>query len=86
MLALAAAAQLALPSSAAACTWCVASAFGDRSFTWPYLSLILAPFIVAVVIGVTLTRSAGIGLGSLFGGRRGPTAASGESEPIKETT
>jgi len=42
------------PSSALACTWCAASAFGDRTFNWPYLSLILAPFAIAVAIGSVL--------------------------------
>jgi len=42
------------PSSALACTWCAASAFGDRTFNWPYLSLILAPFAIAVTIGSVL--------------------------------
>jgi hypothetical protein len=79
-------ALLAAPASASACTWCVASAFGDRTFNWPYLSLILAPFIVAVVIGVVLARSFGVELRALLGLHRGRPAASGESEPIKETT
>ena len=48
------AAALALvPGRAAACAVCIGAAFGDRSYTWPYLGLILLPFIVAgAVIGV----------------------------------
>jgi len=42
------------PLPAWACTWCVSSAFGDRTFNWPYLGLILAPFVVAAVIGGVL--------------------------------
>jgi hypothetical protein len=85
--ALAVAAPLALaPAPAAACTWCVASAFGDRSFNWPYLGLILAPFIVGVVIAVVLARSAGVELRSILRRRRGAAAASEAPEPIKETT
>lgn len=50
----AAAVALALvPGRAAACAVCLGSAFGDRSYTWPYLGLILMPFLVAAgVIGV----------------------------------
>ena len=47
-------AALALvPGRAAACAVCIGSAFGDRSYTWPYIGLILMPFIVAgAIIGV----------------------------------
>jgi hypothetical protein len=46
----AAVATLALPDPAAACAVCLGAAFGDRSYTWPYLGLILMPFIVAGAI------------------------------------
>ena len=36
-----------VPGRAAACAVCLGSAFGDRSYTWPYLGLILMPFLVA---------------------------------------
>jgi len=49
-----------LPRAAEACTWCLSSAFGDRSFNWPYLGLILAPFLVGVTIGGVLAWHAGI--------------------------
>ena len=42
------------PSTALACTWCVSSAFGDRTFNWPYLSLIIAPFLVAGAVAAVL--------------------------------
>ena len=38
--------MLAGPSVAWACPGCVSSAFGDRTFGWPYLSLIAAPFFI----------------------------------------
>ena len=41
---------LALPERAAACAVCLGNAFGDRSYTWPYLGLILMPFIVGSAI------------------------------------
>ena len=42
-----------LPGRAAACAVCLGSAFGDRSYSWPYIGLIMMPFVVAgAVIGV----------------------------------
>jgi len=41
---------LGLPRGAAACAVCIGSAFGDRGYTWPYIGLILMPFIVAAAI------------------------------------
>ena len=38
------------PGRAAACAVCIGSAFGDRAYTWPYLGLILMPFVVAAGI------------------------------------
>ena len=53
-------AVLVAPGAASACTWCVSSAFGDRSFNWPYLSLIVAPFLVgAAVAGVLVHHTIG---------------------------
>jgi len=44
---------LGVPRNAAACAVCIGSAFGDRSYTWPYLGLILMPFVVAsAILGV----------------------------------
>ena len=35
------------PATAWACATCVASAYGDRTFNWAFLGLILMPFVVA---------------------------------------
>jgi len=43
-------AGLALPDRAAACAVCLGNAFGDRAYSWPYLGLILMPFVVAGAI------------------------------------
>ena len=43
-------AGLAMPDRAAACAVCLGNAFGDRSYTWPYLGLILMPFVVGGAI------------------------------------
>jgi hypothetical protein len=45
--------SLGLPGRAAACAVCLGSAFGDRAYSWPYIGLILLPFLVgAAVLGV----------------------------------
>ncbi|MGH7333940.1 MAG: hypothetical protein ACREKS_14605 [Candidatus Rokuibacteriota bacterium] len=43
-----------VPSAASACTWCVSSAFGDRTFSWPYLGLLVAPFVIGSTIAAVL--------------------------------
>jgi MFS family permease len=42
------------PELAWACPGCISGAFGDRSYSWPYIGLILAPFGVGVAIGSVL--------------------------------
>ena len=45
------------PSAAWACATCVASAYGDRTFNWAFLGLILMPFVVgAGIVGVFAAR------------------------------
>jgi hypothetical protein len=48
-----------VPGVAAACAACVSSAYGDRTFNWAYAVLLLAPFLVAVVVGAVLAWNAG---------------------------
>ena len=43
-----------LPGAAWACATCVASAYGDRTFNWAFLGLILMPFLVALGIAAVL--------------------------------
>ena len=43
-----------------ACALCISAAFGDRTFNWPYLSLIIAPFLVVTAIASALAWQAGI--------------------------
>jgi hypothetical protein len=52
-------ATAAAPRTAAACATCISSGFGDRTFTWAYLGLLLMPFLVAVAIVATLAWYAG---------------------------
>ncbi len=48
-----------VPGLATACPTCVSSAFGDRTYNWPYLALILMPFLIAGAIGAVLYRHRG---------------------------
>ena len=47
------------PRIAAACAACVSSAYGDRTFNWAYGGLLIAPFLVAIVVGGALSWNAG---------------------------
>jgi len=47
------------PGIAAACAACVSSAYGDRTFNWAYGGLLIAPFVVALVVGGVLSWNAG---------------------------
>jgi hypothetical protein len=48
-----------VPELALACASCLSSAYGDRTYKWPYLALIVVPFIVAGAIGTVLYRHRG---------------------------
>jgi quinol-cytochrome oxidoreductase complex cytochrome b subunit len=42
------------PAVAEACATCISSAYGDRTFNWAFLSLLLVPFVIAGGIGLVL--------------------------------
>ena len=65
MRALAALALALLPAAAEACASCIASPFGDQTYNWPYLVLILVPFAAATVIGTVLIRVSGVSVSEL---------------------
>ena len=54
-----------MPAVADACATCIGSPFGDRTYNWPYLGLILLPFAVAAVVGSVLARASGVTMASL---------------------
>ena len=58
-------AMLSLPAAAEACATCISSPYGDRTYNWPYLLLILLPFGVALVISGVLARVNGVSVGAL---------------------
>jgi hypothetical protein len=66
-------AMLAVPSAAWACVGCVSSAFGDRTYGWPYLTLTMAPFLIGLSIAA--------GLASYYRARRGAVPADGAARP-----
>lgn len=64
--ALAALAMTLVPVVAEACATCITSPFGDRTYNWPYLGLILLPFALAAVIGGVLIRASGVSVPVLY--------------------
>jgi hypothetical protein len=52
---------LLAPRVAAACATCVSSAYGDRTFNWAFLGLLLMPFVVGLAVaGVLAARYYGL--------------------------
>jgi hypothetical protein len=43
-----------VPALAAACPSCISSAYGDRTYNWAFLGLLLMPFAISVGIGGVL--------------------------------
>ncbi len=43
-----------VPEAASACAVCVDSAWGNRGFGWPFVALMLAPFVVVAGLGCVL--------------------------------
>jgi len=58
-------ALMLLPAAAEACATCIGSPFGDRTYNWPYLALILLPFVMGTVIAGVLVRVSGVSVSSL---------------------
>ena len=48
------------PASVFACATCVSSAFGDRTYNWAYLGLLVMPFLITAVVGAIVAWSAGV--------------------------
>ena len=65
--ALSAAVFVLVPAAVEACATCVSTPYGDRSYSWPYLFLILLPFVVATVIAGVIARANGVRLSTVRG-------------------
>jgi hypothetical protein len=73
MRAAALAALVLTPTPALACATCISSPFGDQSYNWPYLGLILLPFgLIVAIVGI-------LGYHAYYGAKEDP-------QIIKETT
>ena len=71
---------LLAPRAALACATCVASAYGDRTFNWAFLGLILMPFVVGSgIAGVFAARYYG------FGSSRGALRDAAQLAPNEES-
>ena len=46
-----------VPELASACAVCVDSAWGNRGFGWPYVVLMVAPFVVAAGLAIAIGLS-----------------------------
>ena len=66
---------LLAPGTALACATCAWSPFGDRTYNWAFLGLLVLPFVVTGVIGGLIVREV----------RRAQRAAD-EPAPIEERT
>jgi len=74
------------PSSAWACASCISTPFGDQTYTWPYLGLILLPFgLIAAIVGI-LGYHAGYRPRTLVRRLVARFAATDDPQIIKETT
>ena len=74
------------PRVAVACATCMASPFGDRTYTWPYLGLILLPFVLIAAVVGTLAYHAGCHPRTMVRRLAARFAPQDVPEIIKETT
>jgi hypothetical protein len=73
---------LLAPRAASACATCVSSAYGDRTFNWAFLGLLLMPFVVGLgIAGVLAARYYGPLRSS-----RGAAAGAAQLEPHEESS
>lgn len=68
------------------CATCISSAFGDRTFNWAYVVLLLLPFAVTATIAGVLAWSAGYRPRMLAKRLVARFAAKAPRDILKETT
>lgn len=68
------------------CATCISSAWGDRTFNWAYVGLLVLPFVVTAVIAGVLAWSAGYRPRALAKCLTARFAAKATSDIVKETT
>jgi hypothetical protein len=69
-----------------ACATCISSAFGDRTFNWAYVGLMLLPFVIVAVIGGVIAWSAGYRPRAVVRRLAARLGAKDHPDIIKETT
>ena len=79
-------AVLLTPGLAGACASCISTPFGDQTYTWPYLGLILLPFGLMAAVATVLAYHAGYGPRSLTQWLAAHFTAPDDPEILKETT
>ncbi len=68
------------------CATCISSAWGDRTFNWAYLGLLVLPFAVVAVVAGVLAWSAGYRPRALAKRLVARFAAKDPPDILKETT
>ena len=79
-------AVLLTPGLARACASCISTPFGDQTYTWPYLGLILLPFALMVAVVGVLAYHTGYGPRRLQRWLTARFTAPDDPEILKETT
>ena len=78
---------LLAPRAASACATCVASAYGDRTFNWAFVGLILMPFVVGLgIAGVLASRYHAMHSHPRSGPSRGGAAGAAQLAPHEESS
>lgn len=68
------------------CATCISSAFGDRTFNWAYVGLLVLPFVITAVIAGVLAWSAGYRPRAIVKRLTARFAAKDPPDILKETT
>lgn len=79
-------AVLLTPAVARACASCISTPFGDQTYTWPYVGLILLPFALMTAIVGVLAYHTGYGPRHIRQWLAARFTAPDDPEILKETT
>ena len=68
------------------CATCISSAWGDRTFNWAYVGLLVLPFVIVAVVAGVLAWPAGYGPRVIARRLAARLAAKDHPDVLKETT
>ncbi|MEK7702203.1 MAG: hypothetical protein AAB418_09375 [candidate division NC10 bacterium] len=68
------------------CATCISSAWGDRTFNWAYVGLLVLPFVIVAAVAGVLAWSAGYGPRAIATRLTARFADKDHADIIKETT